>query len=92
MSQLDLLISVTFDLEGEFQVAELLCVVIGRDKVVEDASASTYPRKYHVLVIRPATASVGEGGVQGSVVYERVGVASLRPEYVVGEGHWVEIW
>jgi len=84
MSQFDLLVYVTFDLEGEFYVSDLLCVVIGRDK--ENVAAGG-DAKWHVLVIRPMT-----GGSQGRVVYERVGVASLRLEHVASDGEWVDIW
>lgn len=86
MSQLDLLVYVTFDLEGEFYVSELLCVVIGRDKEKADATAGD--AKWHVLVIRQAT----EEGIQGRAVYERVGVASLRLGHVAKEGEWIDIW
>jgi len=84
MSQFDLLVYVTFDLEGEFSVSELFCVVIGRDKEKPEARSDA---KSHVLVIRPAT-----DGVQGRAVYERVGVASLRPGHFASDGKWVDIW
>ena len=86
MSQLDLLVYVTFDLEGEFNVSELQCVVIGRDKEKADI-APRDDAKWHVLVIRLASEDI-----QGrAAVYERVGVASLRLEHVGSEGQWVDI-
>lgn len=84
MSQLDLLVYVTFDLEGEFCVSDLLCVVIGRDK---EKMGATGDAKCHVLVIRPAAERH-----QGRLVYERVGVASLRLRHVANEGEWVDVW
>ncbi len=83
MSPLDLSVYVKFDLEGEFSTDGLRCVVIGRDKA---GSGGGNP-KYHALVIHRT--QVGEGREQD--VYERAGVASLRPEFVGDQGMWVSV-
>lgn len=81
----DLLVHVRFDQEGEFTVGDLLCVVIGRDKVV---AAGATDVKHHVLVIQQAPKV---DSMSGEELYERVGVASLRPEQVGEQGLWVNI-
>jgi hypothetical protein len=87
MTQYDLLLYVPFDLDGEFPLDQLQCVVIGRDKV---GVSNAGDPKHHVLVIRPTTV-VDEDG-ETRMVYERVGVASLRPEHISDSGEWVEVW
>jgi hypothetical protein len=72
---------IIFDEEGEFEIDDLRCVVIGRDKV---ASGEDNP-KYHVLIIQKARS------VLGVDIYERVGVASLRQANVGSDGSWVII-
>ncbi|KAI0117673.1 hypothetical protein GGR51DRAFT_545666 [Nemania sp. FL0031] len=80
MRQLDMLVSVIFDEKQDFNMDELRCVFIGRDKIENELKDI----KHHVLVIHRI-------GVPGKAIYERVGVASLKPEHVAGEGSWVEI-
>ncbi len=60
---------------------KLCCVVIGRDKV----EGGTEDPKHHVLVIHLLAVARGED------VYERVGVASLRPHQLGSAGSWVSI-
>ncbi|KAI1120765.1 hypothetical protein F5Y10DRAFT_289312 [Nemania abortiva] len=68
------------DEERDIDVNDLRCVVIGRDKIRSNHETV----KYHVLIIRLEN-------VPGSKIYERVGVASMRPEDVGREGSWVTI-
>ena len=82
----DLLVHIRFDQEGEFDVGDLLGVVIGRDKVVAEGGSENV--KYHVLVIRQVPRI---GSDEEEEQYERVGVASLRPEHVGEQGVWVNI-
>ncbi|KAI1778972.1 heterokaryon incompatibility protein [Hypoxylon cercidicola] len=79
-SELDMLVRITFDDREEFDAKILRCVVIGKDK----AGSGTDELKLHVLVIHPLTGPEKE-------TYERVGVASLRPEHVGDETSWVAI-
>jgi hypothetical protein len=72
-----MLVYVAFDEQREFEVEDLRCVVIGRDKGGND------PR-HHVLVVHLSNAA--EKGI-----YERVGVASLKPAQVGSEAWWVTI-
>ena len=81
MSKQDLLNYVMLDEPGEFEVNNLRCVVIGRDKL----DGRTENPEYHVLIVH-RTASNLEADV-----YERVGVASLRPEKVDKEGSWIRV-
>lgn len=83
MTTLELSAYVKFDLDTEFSVDELRCVVIGRDK----AGSAGSDLRHHVLVIHPV--QVGENREQHA--YERAGVASLRPEFVGDRGVWVSI-
>ncbi|KAI1118167.1 hypothetical protein F5Y14DRAFT_401293 [Nemania sp. NC0429] len=68
--------------EEDATVNNLRCVVIGMEGELwgcyDDA-------KYHTLIIRPVN-----NGVEGDV-YERVGVASLKPGYVATEERWITI-
>jgi hypothetical protein len=68
-----------FDQEGDFEIDDLRCVIIGRDKNKSEEE------KYHVLVIQHVRR------VLEVDFYERVGVASLRPVHVEREGVWVNI-
>ncbi|TGJ87810.1 hypothetical protein E0Z10_g981 [Xylaria hypoxylon] len=72
---------VTFDEGQDFEVIGLRCVLIGRDKI----EGGLENMKYHVLIIHVVS------GLSGEDVYERVGVASLKPEHVASEGSWVDI-
>ncbi len=81
INKLDMLVSIMFDDEQEHEVDKLCCVVIGRDKV----EGGTEDPKHHVLVIHPTCRS------SGGDVYERVGVASLRPHQLGSAGSWVSI-
>lgn len=81
MTKWDMLNHIIFDEEGEFEIDDLRCVVIGRDKV----NSGVHNSKYHVLIIQQ---------VRGALeidIYERVGVASLKPVFVGSEGSWVRI-
>ncbi|KAI8632601.1 hypothetical protein F5Y19DRAFT_491226 [Xylariaceae sp. FL1651] len=81
MEKIDMLVNITFDEEQDFEVEDLRCVIIGRDK----EERNTEVVKYHVLIIYQV------GRVSEEAVYERVGVASLKPEHVATEGSWVTI-
>ena len=72
---------IIFDEEGDFEIDDLRCVVIGRDK----GKSGEENLKYHVLIIQHVRS------VLGVDIYERVGVASLRPLHVESEGLWVRI-
>ncbi|RYO80485.1 hypothetical protein DL766_007370 [Monosporascus sp. MC13-8B] len=80
LTKLEMLVGIRFDAEEEFDIDRLRCVVIGRDK----ADHGTDDPKQHVLVVHPLD-SLEKGA------YERVGVASLRPEHVGDEGPWIII-
>jgi hypothetical protein len=73
---------VIFDEEGDFEIHDLRCVVIGRDKVVNGEDNP----KHHVLIIQKTRSVLGNVDI-----YERVGVASLRQAHVGREGTWVII-
>ncbi|KAI5921040.1 heterokaryon incompatibility protein-domain-containing protein [Camillea tinctor] len=81
ISNLQMLVQIIFDLEQKFQVSDLRCVVIGKDKV------DTNPEnpKWHALVL-----SHNKYAHQKDV-WERVGVASLRPDQVDNIGTWVDV-
>lgn len=81
MSQKDVKYYIIFDEEGEFQIADLRCVVFGRDR----AKSLARDLKYHVLVIQKARNTFEAD------IYKRVGVASLKPVHVASEGSWVRI-
>ncbi|KAF2107047.1 hypothetical protein BDV96DRAFT_506859 [Lophiotrema nucula] len=81
MIKRDMLVMIQFDNEEDFNVDDLRCVVIGRDKM---EGSRTDPKQY-VLVIHQARVASGER------LYERVGVASLMSSYVANEGSWVTI-
>jgi hypothetical protein len=81
MSKLDMLTYITLDEEREFEVDDLRCVVIGRDKF---ESGIENP-KYHVLIVHQIRRTLEAD------MHERVGVASLRPVHVDGKGSWVRI-
>ncbi|KAF2972322.1 hypothetical protein GQX73_g1231 [Xylaria multiplex] len=70
MSKLDMLRCITFDEGQEFEVKDLRCVLIGQDKI----GSGLENVKYHVLIIHEV------GDLPGECVYERVGVASLKPD------------
>ncbi|KAI8966787.1 hypothetical protein F5Y11DRAFT_361831 [Daldinia sp. FL1419] len=78
LTKLDMLVRITFDTKEEFNVENLRCVVIGRDK--EDNGMDEL--KQHVLVVHPLN----------ETTYERVGVASLRPEHLGDDGSWITIY
>ncbi|KAI2462981.1 hypothetical protein F4781DRAFT_426743 [Annulohypoxylon bovei var. microspora] len=80
LTKLDMLVRIIFDTEEEFEVENLRCVVVGRDKT----ETSTDDPKQHVLVVNPLDL------VEKSL-YERVGVASLRLAHVGDEGTWITI-
>ncbi|KAI8635651.1 hypothetical protein F5Y19DRAFT_461232 [Xylariaceae sp. FL1651] len=75
---------IILDEDQDVVVNDLRCVIIGRGRFRDSApDAPDVPDvKDHVLVIR---------NVAGSDRYERVGVASLKPEQVAIEGSWVTI-
>jgi hypothetical protein len=81
MTEWDMLNYIIFDDEGEFKIDDLRCLVIGRDKVESGVENS----KYHVLIIQRVESDLRAD------IYERVGVASLKPVYVESEGSWVRI-
>lgn len=83
MTTKDKLRYIVFDEEGDFEVDDLRCVIIGRDKDKSEEENL----KCHVLVIQYVK-RVLEVEVD---IYERVGVASLRPVYIEGRGVWVNI-
>ncbi|KAI1087189.1 hypothetical protein F5B19DRAFT_476469 [Rostrohypoxylon terebratum] len=80
LTKLDMLVRISFDTEEEFDVENLRCVVIGRDK----ANSSPDDLKQHVLIVHPLD-------LTEKSTYERVGVASLRLAHVGSEGHWISI-
>lgn len=82
LAQLEILTYVIFDTEEAFEIGNLRCVVIGRDKVQADAENM----RLHVLVIR----QVSNNGEPRT--YQRVGVASLSAKHVDNEGDWVRIF
>lgn len=82
VSKLDMLVNIRFDDDEDFEVNDLRCVVIGRDKV-EGGRVSP---KDHVLVIHQSRNSVGD------LVWERVGVASLNSSVIENNGVWVSIY
>jgi hypothetical protein len=77
----DMLNYIIFDEEGEFKIDDLRCVVIGGDKFESGVEIS----KYHVLIIQRVRSALETD------IYERVGVASLKPVYVESKGSWVRI-
>lgn len=77
----DLSAKVAFDEAQEYEMDNLKCVVIGRDR----ANGGQQDRKLHVLIINLIR-------VLDESFYERVGVASLSSEEVAGEGTWVNIY
>lgn len=77
-----MLVYVKFDETQDLEANDLSCVRIGQDK---NENGGLENVRYHVLVIRKL------GGLSGEGVYERVGVASLRPEHVAAGGPWVDI-
>ena len=81
MTKWDILNYISFDEEGPPSYDDLRCVVIGRDKV-ENGEENP---KHHALIIQQVR------NVLNVDIYERVGVASLRPEHVGSEGSWVRI-
>lgn len=80
ISQRDMLLLARFDGIPEFKVQDLLCVVIGRDKLTSGGSS-----KRHVILIHQ------ESNADGEELYERVGVASLKPLQIEDEGTWIKI-
>lgn len=66
LTTLELLVKVSFDVEDEFNIRDLRCVEIGRDKTND---AEDRPR-VHVLIVHPIASS-------RELVYKRVGAASL---------------
>lgn len=80
VSKLDMLTYVTFDGDEDFEVEDVRCVVIGRDR---DDGGEMSP-KNHVLVIHQLHDSSG-------LLWQRVGVASLMSSVIDGTGVWVDI-
>jgi hypothetical protein len=80
VSKLDMLTNVVFDGDEDFEVENLRCVVIGRDK---DDGEQVSP-KNHVLVIHQLHDPIG-------LLWQRVGVASLMSSVIDETGVWVEI-
>lgn len=79
---------IIFDEEGDFEIDDLRCVVIGRDKISSGGSKTESGEdnsKFHVLIIQKARSTLGVD------IYERVGVASLRWANVGRDGSWVRI-
>ncbi|KAI0855223.1 hypothetical protein F4860DRAFT_507647 [Xylaria cubensis] len=68
--------------DEDADINDLRCVVIGRDKDWNNLGDV----KFHALIIRNV-----KNGAEGDV-YERVGVASLKPEHVESEGNWITIY
>jgi hypothetical protein len=81
VSKLDMLTNVTFDGDEEFEVDNLRCVVIGRDK----DNGAEVSSKNHVLVIHQSHDSLG-------LSWQRVGVASLDRIVLEEDGIWVDIY
>lgn len=81
MTKWEVLNYIIFDEEGPPDYEDLRCVVIGRDKV---ENGEDNP-KHHALIILQVRS------VLGVDIYERVGVASLKPEHVESGGAWVRI-
>jgi hypothetical protein len=77
-----MLLYITFDVHQEFEVDNLRCVVIGKDKFVEGQGSP----KIHVLVIHQSRNPVGD------LIWERVGVASLNSIAVHKDGIWVKVY
>ncbi|KAH8659799.1 hypothetical protein BX600DRAFT_522405 [Xylariales sp. PMI_506] len=82
ITTLEMLVRISFDGRSDFEVDELRCVIIGRDKVERSLDEANI----YVLVIRLVST-----GPDDEKVYERVGVASLLPKHVADEGVWVNI-
>ncbi|KAL1794566.1 hypothetical protein ACET3X_006382 [Alternaria dauci] len=82
ISQMDMLVYVKFDGDDDFEVNNLRCVIIGRDK----GEGEQVSLRSHVLVISQSRSPAG------SLIWERVGVASLNPSAVDGRGSWVDIY
>ena len=86
----DLLVHIRFDQEGEFDVGDLLGVVIGRDKVVAEGGSENV--KHHVLVIRQVPRIGSDKEEEGQ--YERVGVLRVQAhsktslDILQESGHW----
>lgn len=78
LTKLEMLVRIVFDAEEEFDVENLRCVVIGRDKRDNGVDEP----KQHVLVVHPLN----------EIAYERVGVASLRPAHLGDGGPWIAIY
>lgn len=81
VSKLDMLTNVTFDGDEDFEVHDLRCVVIGRDK----DNGRQVDSKNHVLVIHQSHDSLG-------FLWQRVGVASLDHNILGEDGIWVDIY
>lgn len=80
LTKLEMLTRISFDAKEEFDVADLRCVVVGRDKASNDVGRL----KQHVLIVHPL-----DGLEKGA--YERVGVASLVLAHMGDEGGWIVI-
>jgi hypothetical protein len=83
MTDWEMLNYIVFDVfdEEKFKIENLRCVVIGRDKL----ESGVENPKHHVLIIQRV-----RGALEANI-YERVGVASLRPAHVGSEESWVRI-
>ncbi len=80
MTKGDLLVYVRMDEDQEVDSRYLACAIIGRDKGV----GSLGYQRQHVLVLQPVNGTV-------DLVYERIGVASLKPARVSPERSWASI-
>jgi hypothetical protein len=81
MSKQDMLNYVMLDERREFEVEDLRCIVIGRDKL----DGRTDNPEYHVLIVHRTGSNLEPD------IYERVGVASLIPEKVYQGGSWIRV-
>jgi hypothetical protein len=80
LKKLELLVRISFDVEDEFDIEDLRCIVVGRDK----AKVNGPQAQVHVLIVHPLNPS-------DSIAYKRVGVASLMAAHVGDEVSWVSV-
>ncbi|RSL47216.1 hypothetical protein CEP51_015807 [Fusarium floridanum] len=81
MAQNEVAERIVFDDDGAYEVAQLRCVAIGRDKLTSGLKDAMI----YALVIRQIGNSLEKQR------YERVGVAYLRQEHMKDKGSWVDI-
>ncbi|KAH8201080.1 hypothetical protein TruAng_004776 [Truncatella angustata] len=71
---------ITFDVRDDYDFEKLRCVVVGRDKM----DTWTDDQKHYALIIYPRSDING-------LVYERVGVATLKASHIGDGESWVNI-